>query len=352
MGRATRSMSSIATRATPSPSAAVTAPLILTMGEPAGVAPEITAAAWSALRHEPGCTFALLGDAAYWRARNPGLPITEIASPSAAGATFATALPVLHRPLAAHPEPGTIAAGTAPQVIAAIDEAVDMAFAGVAGGIVTNPIQKDALYAAGFRHQGHTDYLAHLSARHGQPVQEVMMLVAEDLRAIPVTVHIPLKDVPAQLTREAILAQARVTARDLARFFGIARPRLAFTGLNPHAGENGAMGREEIEVIRPALETLRAEGLDVLGPLSADTAFHAEARAAYDAILCMYHDQALIPVKTLDFHGGINVSLGLPFIRTSPDHGTALGIAGKGIANPKSLIAAIRLAARMREAAA
>ena len=178
------------------------------------------------------------------------------------------------------------------------------------------------------------------------------MLVAEDLRAIPVTVHIPLKDVPRSLTREQILAQARVTARDLTRYFGIARPRLAFTGLNPHAGENGTMGREEIEVIRPAHEELRAEGYDVLGPLPADTAFHAEVRQAYDAILCMYHDQALIPVKTLDFHGGINVSLGLPFIRTSPDHGTALGIAGKGLANPRSLIAAIRLAARMAKAAA
>jgi 4-hydroxythreonine-4-phosphate dehydrogenase len=325
-------------------------PLILTPGEPAGVAPEITAAAWQALRHEPDAAFALLGDAAYWRARNPGLAIAEIAAPSEAAALFATALPVLHRPLAAHPAAGTISAVTAPQVIAAIDEAVAMALRGEACGIVTNPIQKEALYGAGFRHQGHTDYLAHLSALHGKPVQEVMMLVAEDLRAIPVTVHIPLKDVPAQLTREAILAQARVTARDLARYFGIARPRLAFTGLNPHAGENGTMGREEIEVIRPALDTLRAEGLDVLGPLSADTAFHAEARSAYDAILCMYHDQALIPVKTLDFHGGINVSLGLPFIRTSPDHGTALGIAGKHIANPKSLIAAIRLAAQMARA--
>ena len=328
----------------------MTAPLILTSGEPAGVAPEITAAAWSVLRHEPGAAFALLGDAAYWRARNPGLAIVEIAAPSEAPALFATALPVLHRPLAAHPPAGTISAVTAPQVIAAIDEAVAMALRGEACGIVTNPIQKEALYGAGFRHQGHTDYLAHLSALYGKPVQEVMMLVAEDLRAIPVTVHIPLKDVPAQLTREAILAQARVTARDLARYFGIARPRLAFTGLNPHAGENGTMGREEIEVIRPALDTLRAEGFDVLGPLSADTAFHAEARSAYDAILCMYHDQALIPVKTLDFHGGINVSLGLPFIRTSPDHGTALGIAGKHIANPKSLIAAIRLAAQMARA--
>ena len=157
---------------------------------------------------------------------------------------------------------------------------------------------------------------------------------------------------PTQLTGAAIMAQARVTARDLTRYFGIARPRLAVTGLNPHAGENGNMGREEIEIIRPALDTLRAEGFSVLGPLSADTAFHAEARATYDAILCMYHDQALIPVKTLDFHGGINVSLGLPFIRTSPDHGTALGIAGQGIANPKSLIAAIRLAAQMHKSAA
>ena len=327
------------------------APLVLSPGEPAGVAPEITAATWQALRNDPACSFFLLGDADYWQARNPSLPLRRIRKPAEATEVFPGALPVLHRPLARHPQPGVIAPETAAQVIAAIDEAVDMAFAGQVVGIVTNPIQKDALYGAGFRHQGHTDYLAHLSARHGQPVTEVMMLVAEDLRAIPVTVHIPLKDVPAQITTEAIIAQARVTARDLKRYFGIAEPRLAFTGLNPHAGENGAMGREEIEVIRPALETLKQEGLTVLGPLSADTAFHAEARALYDAILCMYHDQALIPVKTLDFHGGINVSLGLPFIRTSPDHGTALGIAGKGVANPKSLIAAIRLAARMAEAA-
>jgi 4-hydroxythreonine-4-phosphate dehydrogenase len=273
--------------------------------------------------------------------------VQEITRPSEAAAVFATALPVLHRPLASHPRPGIIVPANASQVIAAISEAVDLIFSGLAAGLVTNPIQKEALYGEGFRHQGHTDFLAHLSARHGHAVQEVMMLVAADLRAIPVTVHIPLKDVPARLTRETILAQARVTARDLSRFFGIDQPRLAFTGLNPHAGENGAMGREEIDIIRPALEILRQEGLTVLGPLSADTAFHAEARMAYDAILCMYHDQALIPVKTLDFHGGVNVSLGLPFIRTSPDHGTALAIAGQGKANPQSLIAAIRLAARM-----
>ena len=278
-------------------------------------------------------------------------PSSVIGDARDAAAAFADAVPVLHRPLAAHPEPGVIDPATAPQVIAAIDEAVDLAFAGAVSAIVTNPINKDALYAAGFRHQGHTDYLAHLSARHGNPVNEVMMLIGGDLRAVPVTVHIPLADVPRALTREAILAQARVTARDLRRYFGIARPRLTFTGLNPHAGENGAMGREEIEVIAPALEQLRAEGLDVTGPVSADTAFHPEARATYDAILCMYHDQALIPVKTIDFHGGINVSLGLPFIRTSPDHGTALGIAGKGLARPDSLIAALRLAAQMARAA-
>lgn len=328
------------------------APLVLTSGEPAGVAPEITAFAWRALRDDPAAAFFLLGDADYWRARNPGLNVVAIAEPAAAAKVFAAGLPVLHRPLARHPLPGRIAAETAPQVIAAIDEAVELAFAGAISGIVTNPIQKDALYGAGFRHQGHTDYLAHLSARHGAPCQEVMMLVAEGLRAIPVTVHIPLKDVPLRLTGEQIIAQARVTARDLQRHFGIASPRLAFTGLNPHAGENGAMGREEIDIIRPALDVLKGEGFDVLGPLSADTAFHPEARAQYDAILCMYHDQALIPVKTLDFHGGINVSLGLPFIRTSPDHGTALGIAGTGSANPKSLIAAIRLAARMARSGA
>ena len=327
------------------------APLVLTSGEPAGVGPEITGFAWQALRGDPHSCFCLLGDAGYWQSRNPGLAIRAVDEIAEAADCFAQALPVLHRPLAAHPRPGHIDPSTALQVIAAIDEAVELAFAGAVSGIVTNPIHKDALYAAGFRYQGHTDYLAHLSARHGQPVQEVMMLVADDLRAIPVTVHIPLKDVPSALTAEAIMRQARVTARDLTRLFGIASPRLAFTGLNPHAGENGAMGRDEIDVIIPALKQMKAEGLNVIGPLSADTAFHAEARQAYDAILCMYHDQALIPVKTLDFHGGINVSLGLPFIRTSPDHGTALGIAGQHIANPKSLIAAIRLAARMAKAA-
>ena len=328
------------------------APLALTSGEPAGIAPEITGSAWAALHGDPSCCFFLVGDADYWQQRmGLAVPVIRIAAPKEAPDVFSRSLPVLHRPLAKPPVPGQLRAETAPRVIAAIDEAVAMAFAGEVSGIVTNPIQKETLYAAGFRHQGHTDYLAHLAAARGHRVHEVMMLVAAGLRAVPVTVHIPLCEVPKALTGAAIIEQARVVDRDLRRYFGIAAPRLAFTGLNPHAGENSTMGTEERDVIVPALARLAAEGLIVQGPLPADTAFHPEARAQYDAILCMYHDQALIPVKTLDFHGGVNVTLGLPFIRTSPDHGTALNLAGSGTANPASLIAAIRLAARMAGAA-
>ena len=326
-------------------------PLALTSGEPAGVAPEITAKAWTALHTDSTATFFLIGDADYFSARAQAaklaLPVTRIASPAEAAQHFATSLPVLHQPLPAHPAAGHINSQTAAAVIASIDAAFDLALAGDISAFVTNPIQKEALYSAGFSHQGHTDYLSHLAHDRGYFCQEVMMLVAANLRAVPVTVHIPLKDVASALTQELIMAQARVVAHDLKKYFGIASPRLAVTGLNPHAGENGAMGREEQDVIIPALAALRAEGMQVAGPLPADTAFHAEARVGFDAILCMYHDQALIPAKTLDFHGGVNVSLGLPFIRTSPDHGTALGIAGTGTANPQSLIAALRLAAEM-----
>ncbi|HUR43259.1 MAG TPA: 4-hydroxythreonine-4-phosphate dehydrogenase PdxA [Aestuariivirga sp.] len=327
------------------------APIVLTSGEPAGVAPEISALAWQALRAKPECCFFLLGDAGYWARRNPDLVVRRIEEPGEASSVFDQALPVLHRPLAAHPAPGQIDPATAPQVIAVIGDAVSLAFDGAVSAIVTNPIQKEALYASGFRHQGHTDYLGALARQRGHDVHEVMMLVAKNLRTVPVTVHIPLSQVPGALTAEAIVAQARVVARALTHHFGIARPRLAFTGLNPHAGENGTIGTEDRDIIAPALRQLTSEGSVVLGPLPADTAFHEEARTQYDAILCMYHDQALIPIKTLDFHGGVNVSLGLPFIRTSPDHGTALNIAGRGSANPQSLIAAISLAARMARAA-
>lgn len=327
--------------------------LALTMGEPAGVGPEITGLAWQSLRNDPSATFFLIGDAAYWQRRMGGaVPVQRIISPQDAQAAFADALPVFDMPLAQQPAAGQISPQTAPQVIAAIDLAVELAMRGEVAGLVTNPIQKEALYATGFAFQGHTDYLAHLAVRHGHTAQEVMMLVAADLRAVPVTVHIALQDVPKALTKDMIIAQARVVDADLKRYFGIAAPRLAFTGLNPHAGENGAMGHEEQTIIRPALAQLTAEGLAVSGPLPADTAFHPEARARYDAILCMYHDQALIPVKTLDFHGGVNVTLGLPFLRTSPDHGTALDLAGKGLANPASLIAALKLAAQMADQAA
>jgi 4-hydroxythreonine-4-phosphate dehydrogenase len=326
-------------------------PIVLTCGEPAGVAPEITAKAWLALRETSAAAFFLIGDDDYFsnRAALAGISIatTKISDPHEAYAAFATALPILHRPLSAHPKPGIIDPATAKDVIAAIDEGVGLVMAGKASALVTNPIQKEALYSAGFRHQGHTDYLAALASKAGRRVHEVMMLVARDLRTVPLTVHIPFKDVLAALNAEMIVSQAHVVANDLQEYFGIMRPRIAFTGLNPHAGENGTMGREEQTIIIPAINQLRAEGLTVAGPLPADTAFHEEARAHYDAILCMYHDQALIPVKTLDFHGGVNVTLGLPFIRTSPDHGTALGMAGTGKANPQSLIAALTLAGEM-----
>jgi 4-hydroxythreonine-4-phosphate dehydrogenase len=326
-------------------------PLALTTGEPAGIAPEITAKAWASLRHDPANVFFLIGDKDYFaaRAQQAGLTLTvrEISSPNEAATCFASALPVLHRPLAKQPPAGRFIPETAQAVLAAIAEAVDLCLAGEAAAMVTNPIQKEALYAAGFPFQGHTDYLAHLVRQRGLAAHDVMMLIAADLRAVPVTVHIPLIEVAPRLTSEEIVAQGLVVAEALKRHFGIAAPRLAVTGLNPHAGENGAMGKEEDTIIRPAIERLRARGLSVLGPLPADTAFHPEARMTYDAILCMYHDQALIPVKTLDFHGGVNATLGLPIIRTSPDHGTALGLAGTGTANPQSLLAALRLARSM-----
>jgi 4-hydroxythreonine-4-phosphate dehydrogenase len=330
------------------------ASLVLTPGEPGGVAPEITAKAWTALHTSAHHAFFLIGDADFVKRRaldvGLDLPVTVIGAPRDAAQVFPSALPVLHRPLPGAVATGSFSVAAAPWVMAAISEAVDICIAGEAAGIVTCPIQKEALYAAGFKHQGHTDYLAHLSQERGYPATDVMMLVGGGLRAIPVTVHIALKDVASMLSSEDIIAQARVVHDALICYFGIASPRLAVTGLNPHAGENGAMGREEIDTIIPAITALQQQGLNVRGPLPADTAFFPQERATYDAVLCMYHDQALIPVKTLDFHGGVNVTLGLPFIRTSPDHGTALALAGTGKAQPESLIAAITLAQHMADA--
>jgi 4-hydroxythreonine-4-phosphate dehydrogenase len=328
-----------------------TAPLVLTCGEPAGIGIEIAAKAWSALHHDSAKCFFLMCDTMDFEARttlaNCSVPFEALDNLDDARKIFGTALPILHRSFAARSQPGVIALENSPIVIDMIAEAARLCIAGKASGLVTCPINKDALYSAGFKYQGHTDFLAGVAREEGLPANDVMMLVGGGLRAVPVTVHIPLKDVPAALTTDAIISQGQIVAAALTRYFGVKSPRLAVTGLNPHAGENGAMGKEDQAIIAPAVAALRAQGIEVQGPLPADTAFHVEARATYDAILCMYHDQALIPVKTLDFHGGINVTLGLPFIRTSPDHGTAFGLAGKGTARPDSLIAAITLAADM-----
>lgn len=320
-------------------------PIALTMGEPAGIGGEIALAAWLR-RAEAGLSpFFLLDDSARVEALAAHLgwavPIAAIDDPSEAVARFDHALPVLplaHSGRAAAPGAPTPAA--APAVLESIERAVFLAESGAAGAVVTNPIHKGILYEAGFDHPGHTEFLAHLTGAK----RAVMMLVAPGLRAVPVTIHVPLARAIAMLTSDLIVETAAVVAESLAHDFAISRPRLALSGLNPHAGEGGALGREEIEIIAPAIERLRARGIDAAGPLPGDTMFHAEARAGYDAALAMYHDQALIPVKTIDFHGGVNMTLGLPIIRTSPDHGTAFGIAGTGTARPDSLIAALKLA--------
>jgi 4-hydroxythreonine-4-phosphate dehydrogenase len=332
------------------------APLVLTPGEPGGVGAEIAVKAWQGLRTQHEFSFALIGDIEHLRKCCDAAALAANFQPVAelkdVAKHFADALPVLHRPLPAAVTLGKFSPSTAGWVMNAIVEAVELCLDGRASALVTNPIQKEALYAAGFKHQGHTDFLAALCHERDLPAQEVMMLVGGGLRAIPITVHIALKDVPTALTRQSIVDQAQVVHQSLQRHFRIPRPRIAVTGLNPHAGENGSMGLEEINIIRPAIAELQTAGLNVFGPLPADTAFFPQARERYDAILCMYHDQALIPVKTLDFHGGINVTLGLPFIRTSPDHGTALDLAGTGKAQADSLMAALRLAAEMASAKA
>jgi 4-hydroxythreonine-4-phosphate dehydrogenase len=249
---------------------------------------------------------------------------------------------VMHRPLPRPPVPGRPDPANAPAVVAAIDEAVALAKAGRVAGVVTNPIQKAALYAAGFAHPGHTEYLAELAGTAGVP--PVMLLACPQLRVVPVTVHEPLARAIARLTPGMIVQAATATAAALRRDFGIAEPRLAVAGLNPHAGEDGTLGTEDRDIVAPAVATLRAMGIEARGPLPPDTMFTAHARPGYDAAICLYHDQALIPIKTLDMAGGVNVTLGLSIVRTSPDHGTALDIAGTGRADPSSLVAALRLA--------
>lgn len=326
-------------------------PLALTLGEPAGIGPDITLAVWQR-RHELKLPpFYLIGDpqGLERRARRLGIqaPIVVV-EPAQAAAQFAGALPVVALGMPADAEPGRPDAGSAPAAIASIDRAVDDVIGGAASAIVTNPISKSVLYKSGFAEPGHTEYLAKRSFElTGDPAWPVMMLWSPEVAVVPVTIHLPFKDVPGRLTRDLIFETGRVVAHDLMHRFGIARPRLAVAGLNPHAGEDGTLGKEDSSIVRPAIERLVADGIDARGPLAADSMFHEAARKTYDAALCMYHDQALIPIKTLAFDHAVNVTLGLPFVRTSPDHGTAFDIAGTGKADPSSLIAALRLAARL-----
>jgi 4-hydroxythreonine-4-phosphate dehydrogenase len=326
-------------------------PLALTLGEPAGIGPDLTIQLWYRrveLRLPP---FYLIADPEFIkrRARLLGLDVAvSVVTPAQATDIFGRALPIsaLDSPVTA--TPGQPDASSAPAAIASIQCAVADVLAGQAAAIVTNPVAKNVLYRSGFAEPGHTEFLATLTKEStGKAATPVMMLWSPELAVVPVTIHLPFRDVVAKLTSELIVETARVVARDLAARFGISRPRIVVAGLNPHAGEQGALGEEDGKIVAPAVKRLQAEGIDAIGPLPADTLFHERARATYDVALCMYHDQALIPIKTLAFDHAVNVTLGLPFVRTSPDHGTAFDIAGKGTASPSSLLAALTLAARL-----
>jgi 4-hydroxythreonine-4-phosphate dehydrogenase len=326
-------------------------PLALTLGEPAGIGPDITIAVWRRRFELDLPPFYLLADPKLIARRAerlaPGLNIAVV-EPAGASAAFKTALPVVDIGVPVSAEPGHPDQSSAPAAIAAIRRAVADVCAGAACAIVTNPVAKNILYRSGFAEPGHTEYLAKLAEEStGVAMHPVMMLWSPELAVVPVTIHLPLKDVVTRLTCDLVVATGRIVARDLRDRFGIAHPRLAVAGLNPHAGEDGTLGDEDLTVVRPAVERLVAEGIDARGPLPADSMFHQAARATYDAALAMYHDQALIPIKTLAFDHAVNVTLGLPFVRTSPDHGTAFDIAGTGRADPGSLIAALGLAARL-----
>ena len=314
----------------------------MSLGDPCGIGPELAAKAWASLRDQTGLAFCVLGDAALLAAQ--GVPVVRVTDISETAAHFADALPVLDMPLSAPVIAGQPDSAHALHIIAWIKASVDLCLHGQARALVTCPIAKSVLYAAGFKFPGHTEYLAEL-CRNGDIVPTpVMMLTAKDLRVVLATIHTPLSAVPAALSVESLVELTRITHAALIRDFSIAKPRLVMVGLNPHAGEDGAIGREEIDILRPAINQLQNESIDIRGPFPADTLFHDEARTGYDAALCMYHDQGLIPLKTLDFWGGVNITLGLPIVRTSPDHGTGFNIAGKGIARVDSLLAAIRTA--------
>ncbi|MGY8668780.1 4-hydroxythreonine-4-phosphate dehydrogenase PdxA [Bradyrhizobium sp. UFLA05-109] len=325
-------------------------PLALTLGEPAGIGPDITISAWLRRNELELPAFYLLGDDALIARRAKALgadiKIARVRAEEAVAA-FPDALPVVATGEIATAGPGRPDESSAPAALASIRQAVADVHEGHAGAVVTNPIAKSVLYRAGFRHPGHTEFLAELAEHDGRVPQPVMMLWSPRLAVVPVTIHLSLRDALTQLSRELIVSTVRIVAAELKSRFGISRPRIAIAGLNPHAGEDGSLGHEEQTIVMPAIKMLRNDGIEARGPLPADTMFHDAARNTYDCAVCMYHDQALIPIKTLAFDDAVNVTLGLPFIRTSPDHGTAFDIAGTGKANPASLIAALQLASRM-----
>lgn len=317
-------------------------PLAIALGDPAGIGPEIVAKSWERREEEGIAPFFAVGNSeaveAVWRG-----PVRVIADPAEAVAYFESALPIIRVDGSGGIAPGSPDLDGARNSLDALELAVGITRSGAASALVTGPVSKAQLYAVGFTHAGQTEFIAERCGVSSELV--AMMLIGPTLRTVPVTVHLPLRDVPDALSIDRIVAKGRATARGLQRQWGIAEPRIAVAGLNPHAGEHGAMGREEIEVIIPALERLRGEGFNVSGPHPADTLFQERMRSSYDAALCMYHDQALIPLKTLHFDAGVNMTLGLPIVRTSPDHGTAFEIAGKNIANPGAMIAALKAAA-------
>jgi 4-hydroxythreonine-4-phosphate dehydrogenase len=325
-------------------------PLALTLGEPAGIGPDITIKAWLRRDELKLPAFYLLGDADFIdrraRALQADVRLAKVKAEEAVAA-FADALPVVSTDAAATAAPGRPDGNSANAAISSIRQAVGDVIAGRASAVVTNPIAKSVLYGAGFAHPGHTEFLAELAASGGRTPQPVMMLWSPMLAVVPVTIHLSLREAIATLSSELIVSTSRIVAQALRTRFGIARPRLAISGLNPHAGEDGSLGTEDQTIVAHAVAVLHNDGIDARGPLPADTMFHAAARATYDCAICMYHDQALIPIKTLAFDDAVNVTLGLPFVRTSPDHGTAFDIAGTGRASPASLIAALRLAERM-----
>jgi 4-hydroxythreonine-4-phosphate dehydrogenase len=327
-------------------------PLALTRGDPSGIGPELALRAWASTHADPSAPpFLVAAEPKHLAALAARLRLEvpiAVVSPATAVATFRRALPVLDSGAAVTGAPGVPDVADAAATIASIETCVTLVEAGEAAAVVTAPISKDLLYRAGFPYPGHTEFLAELARRHtGAMVRPVMLLWSPELAVVPATIHVPLARVPELLTRALLVETGLVVARDLTMRFDLATPRLAFCGLNPHAGEGGALGHEERDVVAPAVALLRARGLDVSGPHPADTLFHPAARQRYDVVIAMYHDQALIPVKTLCFDHAVNVTLGLPFVRTSPDHGTAFDIAGKGVADPASLLAALRLAARL-----